>query len=480
MSLGAKLRPLLQPARPAVVCRHLGQIALVLAILSSVPTLFAYGTGDWTLAHRLLLGALLPSLALGACALIPAPGRPVQANEALVVSALAFILAAALMTWPLAAAHMPLLDAWFEAMSGVTTTGLSMVPDPQSRSDAFLFTRAWMQWYGGLGMVVLSLSLALASGRPADMRRLSDAASDEDNLDQGVRRHARRLLAVYGLITLAGLALVMAAGVPGFQALIHTLAAISTGGFSGYADSLARLDQGGQMTLGAVALAGALPLHLLYRTHARGLGQLWREPELHALGTAVLLATLLLWWLGRLTPTDALAQAVFAQTTTGYSTLDLAGVDPTAKLVMILSMVTGGGVGSTAGGMKLLRVLILIRVLQLTILRVQIPRHGVIHPEVGGRALEPAQIEHALLLVLLYPLVVVASWLPFLAAGYAPLDALFEVVSAVGTVGLSVGIAGPGLETGLKLLLSIDMLLGRVEVLALLVLLYPLTWYKRP
>jgi trk system potassium uptake protein TrkH len=129
---------------------------------------------------------------------------------------------------------------------------------------------------------------------------------------------------------------------------------------------------------------------------------------------------------------------------------------------------------------KLLRVLILIRVIQLAILRVQIPRHGVLQADLNGRALEPAQIEHALLVLLLYPLVILLSWLPFLAAGYAPLDALFEIVSAVGTVGLSVGIAGPGLETGLKLLLSLDMLLGRLEILALLVLLYPGTWIKWP
>jgi len=395
-----------------------------------------------------------------------------------VVSALAFVIAAALMTFPLTAAGLPPLDAWFESVSGVTTTGLSMVPDPKGKTDAFLFTRAWMQWFGGLGIVVLSL--ALAAPRMGDQRRLSDASGDEENLDQSVRIHARRVLAVYVLLTALGLALVWAAGVPLFLGLVHTLAAISTGGFSALADSLAGVGPWGQIALGAVACMGALPLTLFYRAHARGLGQFWRDPELRALGTALLLVTLLLWWLGRLAPADALAQAVFAQTTTGFSTLDPAGLTPASKLVLILSMATGGGVGSTAGGVKLLRVLILIRVIQLALLRVQIPRHGVIQPEIGGRALESPQIEHALLLLLLYPLVILVSWLPFLAAGYAPLDALFEIVSAVGTVGLSVGIAGPGLEDGLKLLLSLDMLMGRLEILSLLVLLYPRTWYKRP
>lgn len=477
MTQGTKLRSLRQPARLLVVCRHLGQIALVLAALTAVPMLFAWASGDWVLANRLLAAALLPALALGAGALIPATTRPIQANEALVAAALAFILAAALMTYPLRVAGLSTLDAWFESVSGVTTTGLSVVAYPEQQSQAFLFTRAWMQWFGGLGIV--ALSLALAAGRPADMRRLSDVVSDEEALDQSVRLHARRVLLVYAVITLLGLALVWAAGVPLFQALIHTLAAISTGGFSGFPDSLAQLDRPSQAALGLIACIGAAPLLVFHRAFTRGPLQLWLDPELRALAVAIAIVALLLWWLGRLTPADALAQAIFAQTTTGFATLELGQLDPAAKLVLILSMVSGGGVGSTAGGVKLLRVLILIRVLQLAILRVQVPPHGVVQAKPVGRVLETTQIEHALLLLLLYPVVILLSWLPFLAAGHAPLDALFDICSAVGTVGLSVGVAGPDLAPELKLLLSLDMLLGRLEMLALLVLVYPGTWFKR-
>ena len=198
--------------------------------------------------------------------------------------------------------------------------------------------------------------------------------------------------------------------------------------------------------------------------------QLWRDPELRALGTALLLVTLLLWWLGQLAPVGCPGPGGIRPDQHRLLHPGPGRPRSAAKLVLILSMVTGGGVGSTAGGMKLLRVLILIRVIQLAILRVQIPRHGVVQAELEGGPWRPAQIEHALLVLLLYPLVIVLSWLPFLAAGYPPLDALFEVVSAVGTVGLSMGITGPELETGLKLLLSLDMLLGRLEILALLVL----------
>jgi trk system potassium uptake protein TrkH len=147
--------------------------------------------------------------------------------------------------------------------------------------------------------------------------------------------------------------------------------------------------------------------------------------------------------------------------------------------VLILSMVTGAGVGSTAGGIKLLRILILIRVIQIALLRVQLPRHAVLEPELGGRTLKPGQVQYALVVALLFLLVIICSWLPFIVAGYPPLDALFEVVSATATVGLSTGIAVPELDPLLKGLLTLDMFAGRVEIVALLVLLYPGTW-KRP
>jgi trk system potassium uptake protein TrkH len=111
-------------------------------------------------------------------------------------------------------------------------------------------------------------------------------------------------------------------------------------------------------------------------------------------------------------------------------------------------------------------------------MRTQLPRHAVIQPAIGGRTLDGLQIEHALTLTLMFVLLVLGSWLAFLAAGYPALDALFEVVSATATVGLSVGITSPDLEPGLKLLLSLNMLAGRLEIIALLVLLFPLTWYK--
>jgi trk system potassium uptake protein TrkH len=170
---------------------------------------------------------------------------------------------------------------------------------------------------------------------------------------------------------------------------------------------------------------------------------------------------------------------VSAQTTTGFSTMSITGMDAASKVVMIVSMLLGGSVGSSAGGFKLLRLLILLRLLQLMIRRTGMPPHAVAEPYLAGRKLESDDVLRALQLIILFIGLVVASWLPFVVMGYDPLDALFEVVSASGTVGLSSGITRPGLEPLLKGVLCFDMLAGRLEIIALLVVLYPRNWFGR-
>jgi trk system potassium uptake protein TrkH len=142
-------------------------------------------------------------------------------------------------------------------------------------------------------------------------------------------------------------------------------------------------------------------------------------------------------------------------------------------------MAIGGGVGSTAGGFKILRLLILMRLIQVMVQRAAMPPHAVQATRLGGRTLDDEDIQRALLLILLFGVVIVLSWLPFVAYGHDPLDALFEVVSATATVGLSAGITHDGLAGPLKGVLMFDMLFGRLEIIALLVVLYPPSWLGR-
>jgi trk system potassium uptake protein TrkH len=323
------------------------------------------------------------------------------------------------------------------------------------------------------------LSLALVVGHRDDLRRLVDPAVADENLALGMRIHARRVLVVYLLLTLIGLGVVTAAGMPWPAAPIHTLAAVSTGGFNAFADSLAGAARSVQIALLGVAFAAALPLPLYYRVWLQGPRALLQAAELWALVLAVAVVSSLLWLLGGLLPLDALLQGLTAQTTTGFSTIEIAGLADSSKLLLIFSMLTGAGMGSTAGGIKLLRLLILIRLIQLAILRTQLPRHAVVRPSIGGHDLDTHQIEQTVVVIVLFLVLTGLSWLAFVSIGHVPIDALFEVVSAMGTVGLSTGITGPELAPALKVLLTLNMLAGRVEVLALLVLISPRSWLPR-
>jgi trk system potassium uptake protein TrkH len=170
---------------------------------------------------------------------------------------------------------------------------------------------------------------------------------------------------------------------------------------------------------------------------------------------------------------------ISAQTTTGFSSLDIAGLDDSSKIVTIIAMFVGGGMGSTAGGVKVLRLLILLRLIHLLLRSTALPSHAVVNPRLGNKALQENDTQRALLLILLFVIVVIVSWMIFVFYGYPPLDALFEIVSATGTVGLTTGITGADLPAMLKALLCIDMLVGRVEIVALLIVLYPPTWFGK-
>lgn len=471
--------------RLRVVLKYFGQLSLVLAVLTLAPLAAALAFGDYHAAgrHALVIGALA---AVGAVlGRRPAPAG-VQPNEGLVIVAAMFLLAPLAATYPLMASGMSFFDTLFEAVSAVTTTGLSTRVSVTDAPPAFLFARAWMQWYGGLGFVVLSLALVVRPGLVAKGLAVGETYAADDVVG-GTRAHARRVLAVYLALTAIGVAGALVTGIAPLDALLYILSAISTGGFAPVDDSLAPLAGHAQAWIMLVCLAGAIPLTLYYRVFRQR--QFITVDVLQLVGVvgAALVSTALLTASLHFVGDSSWAQAMHhapllafsAQSTAGFSALSPEHLDPDSKLVLIISMLVGGGVGSTAGGFKVLRLLIVLAVLRLIVVRACLPRHAVIEPNLGGRSLQADEIQEALLMVLLFVAVVAFSWLLFVALGYPPIDALFEVVSATGTVGLSVGVTNAAMPLTLKGVLCADMLLGRLEILAWLVMLYPGTWFGR-
>jgi len=467
--------------RLPVLAKYLGQLAFMLALLTLVPLGAAVIFQDYHIALRYLVVIAVLMIFWSVSRSIAEPMH-IQTNEALTIVALAFVISPLLMTFPFMGSGFTFYNALFEAISAVTTTGLSVATDLANKPQSFLFARSWMQWYGGLGIVVLSVAMVM--GNRVSSRSLSVPLGGE-TLATTTRTHARQMLIIYGALTVTGIILVWVISGNGLMAINHVLAAVSTGGFSSFDNSLADIDSWySRFAVISLSLCGAIPLPLYAVICSKNWRTGIRDTELLALVIAVIFVSLLLFlslhFNSGMKLQDAAGHALFlglsAQTTAGFSTLDLNSLDNSAKLSMIVSMIIGGSVGSTAGGIKLLRFLILLRLIQSVLQRTTMPSQAVQYPKLGGKVLEDTEVQRVLILILLFTGVIVVSWFAFLMYGYAPMDALFEVVSASATVGLSTGITTADMPAFLKFVLCMDMLLGRLEIIALLVVLYLPNW----
>jgi trk system potassium uptake protein TrkH len=316
-------------------------------------------------------------------------------------------------------------------------------------------------------------------------KRLDLSEDYESDLIGSTRTSARRTFVVYTLLTLTGIALLMLAGENGFESILYAFAAVSTGGFAPHDDSLRSL--GGffpQAIVILISMAGGVSLVLYARAYRNGWKTFWRDRQflsLLAVGgiATALMAAFLRYQDGFAWPSawgHGALNALSAQSTAGFASLDLAGLGDGAKLTLVFSMVLGGSMGSTAGGIKIIRLLVLLRLFQLIIQRAAAPPNAVAEARLGGRKIETEEIQDVLCIVTAFVGCIALSWLPFVALGHAPLDALFEVVSALSTAGLSTGITSADLQPLLKAVLCLNMLLGRLEILAWLVFFYPPTW----
>jgi trk system potassium uptake protein TrkH len=409
-----------------------------------------------------------------------------QTNEAMALSALIFVFGSMILTFPIMGSGVGFMDALFESVSASTTTGLSVLGTLEDKPKTFLFARAWTQWYGGLGIVVLALAIMPGPGRIT--KELAVSEDYEEDLIGGARGHAKRVLLIYVILTLVSATLLLSLGCGFGPSVLITLSAVSTGGFSPYEMSLANFS-GWAIPAAVTLICLAASISFVFY---RGLTVRRRETVKTDIQTkwlivmclvASFLVTITMILYDGFSIEAALRHGVFtafsAQTTSGFSTLGIESLSDPTKLFIIVSMAVGGGIGSTAGGIKVIRILILFKLCSHMISRASMPAHAVSSVTLGRRNLDPEEVNGAALVTFLFLITTIVSWSAFILMGYDPYDSLFEVVSAMGTVGLSAGIVGPELPALLKGVLCIDMLMGRLEILALLVVFYPGAWIGR-
>ncbi len=472
--------------RPLVLLGYLCLMLGMFGLLTVIPlgVSLAWGTPESSLYY---LAIITISLLLGwyGVSLTKNSKVYIQRNESLALVALVFIVSSLIQSIPIMSGGIPFLDAWFEAVSGVTTTGLSTLENLNQKSPAFLFSRGWMQWVGGLGIIVLALALVFQPGIVT--RQLGFDSNEVEDVVGGTRSHARRILLTYALLTLAIMLALILAGSGICDSLVHAMAALSTGGFANHDDSLASVSFWERVIILGGCLAGAISFNLYYRRQFRDWNQIFGDKQFLFLVGMILFMTAMLFL--SMTHSDILGleeriehslwMAVSAQTTAGFATIPPQDMGLPALGLMSAAMFVGGGLGSTAGGIKLLRLMLLLRVFQLYLQRLSSSQHADIPERFMGSPITSIDIQGAVAVVLTYLGTLLISWIIFLQYGYDPLLSLFEVSSALGTSGLSAGLTGPDLDPVLKVVLIIDMLMGRTEGIAIVILLVPGNWFGK-
>ncbi len=469
-------------ARPAVVIKALAQQAVILLAVVLPPLGAALAYGEWALALSLLPQSI--ALTVIACFYrTSAFPQDLRRIEAFVVFALIFIIASLLVAPPFMVLGMPLIGALFEAVSGITSTGLSVAAGSESWPVPGHMLRGWIQWCGGFAIAFAGLAV-FAGSSGASLSMGGTNIADRDNLSS-VKVQARQVLMSYGVLTLVAVCLCLLVIPSWWEAVCVALAAVSTGGFTPRADSLASYTPLAQGVVIAICIAAAVSL-IFYV-------QIWRDGLRTALGKSHVLGTLGLMAGGvvvyvciDIAVNRPGAGEVYAGalnflsgfSTAGFSVNEVSGHVALLPL-LLLAMLIGGDVGSTAGGIKVARVVVLVQMVRLSVQRVRVPSSAVTYLRDGDDKVDVDRVIAVTALLVTYLVTMLLCWIVFLASGVAPLAGLFDVVSALSTVGLSQGVTGPDLAVHLKITLVAAMMLGRLEFIALIVLCLPGTWLKR-
>jgi len=517
------------------VVRDIGALQVLIGGLMLVPLLVSLLYREWYSALSFLIAAGVTTLAGGAayklCEDTPEPKR----HHAMVVAALGWFVTAAFGALPFVIAayttppavlesFVPAgasyqssllnfqnpLHAFFESMSGYTTTGLTMSVHEPSVGHGFLWYRSQMQWIGGAGMIVLSLAILRQPHGTAGLSLYQSEARNE-KLRPSVVGTARAIWKIYvGITALVAVYLATATFLvqPGygientlFDAINHAMTGQSTGGFSTLDDSIAGYDSYAMELVHIPAMiTGAISLPVYYGVLSeRDIREFTSDPQVRVLfglfvvGVVGLTAFLARWvgvpysgdpvgYLGRVATSqafrDGLFQFISAQTTTGWQTSAIGDWTNGAVVFIVLgAMLLGGSAGATVGGIKILRGYIIARGISWEVFRVFLPGHAIDDLRIGQRTFTAdaandeiraaATFAFTYLILLGLSLFVLLAVLP---SDFTLADAIFEVATAQGTVGLSSGITGPGMPIIAEVLFIFQMWMGRLEIIPVLVL----------
>lgn len=477
-----------------LVLRLLGAILLIeaLAMAPSLAISFLYGDGD---ALALLSSmALLAALGFPAWRFAHPREQNLRAREGFLVVALSWVLLSAFGALPFVISGLipNYIDAFFEAVSGFTTTGATLMGNFDGLPRGVMFWRSFTHWIGGMGVLVLTLALLpQMTGRSSHLVRAESPGPSLSKIVPKMGDTAKILYLIYGALTMIELAALIIAGMSPYDAAIHAMGTAGTGGFSNYGSSVGAFDSAviDAIITFFMVLFG-INFALFYRVLVGGWRDALRSEELRwylALfaGSTLFVSLMILPQYG--TFLNALRYGSFQvatiMSTTGYATADFNLWPQAVKALIVVLMFIGSCAGSTAGGIKVVRVGILCKLGCREVRRTFQPRKvQVVRFE--GKGVEENRLTQVSAFFFVYVLLVLAGMFLVSLEGLYDLETNFTaVLTCISNVGPGLGHVGPvanfsGYGPFAKVVLSLLMLAGRLELFPILVLFHPSAWRK--
>lgn len=363
------------------------------------------------------------------------------------------------------------IDALFENMSAWTGSGMTFFVNVEVLPKSILFLRSLEQWIGGLGIVIIFIGILIRAGTAAS--RLYKSEAREEKIKPNIANTLRKALQIYLIYTAVGILLFIIAGLPIFDAINLTFTTISTGGMSiknanigFYHNDLVYIIAIALMILGATSFT----IHYgIVKTKGKAL---IKDIQFQMLILAITIGSILILLTNNVVPIEGIFTVVSAITTTGANIVppdELAFWNGSSLVVLMVLMLIGGSSGSTVGGLKLIRVLTILKGLNLSITNLISPEGRVVTTRISGKRINEREIKEASAYVALFMIFLVFGWFIMTLYGFDPFTALFDVISVQSNNGLSTGIVYGGLPSIVKLTLIFLMWIGRLEIIPVLV-----------
>lgn len=474
-----------------MIIKILGNILSIEALLM-IPALFVaiyYKGND---AKSIIIAMLITGSIGFIMSKIRVVNNKIKTKEGLAISTFAWILVSFFGSLPfvISGSIPSLVDAFFETVSGFTTTGSTILTDVEIIPKGILFWRSFTVWIGGMGILVFTLAIIPTLGVSGfQMFKAESPGPVKDRIVPKIKETSKILYIIYGIITILEIILLMFGGMSLYDAALHTFASVGTGGFSPKNASIGAYNSSYiHNVISIFMILSGINFSLYFSLYKGKWRDILKNEELRFyFGTII--ASLILIALNLLATSytnvgialrDSLFQTSTIITTTGFATVDFNLWPTFSKAILFLLMFLGGSAGSTAGGIKVSRILILIKLVKRQIVKIFHPR-AIVPVKLDGKTVPSDTIASVTSFFVLYLAIFVFSTILISLEGFDLESSASAVVVTLGNVGPGFGVVGPVSNFSVfsdlsTFLFSILMLLGRLELFTILALMAPDKW----